>query len=194
MWSHLHWLSFSGLHRGDRRIDSHFFQSRGRFWIQLVVPLFCNSLFTIWILPLSTTPSPCKRRGDGYRNREGERDIASVCTVYNLFSCWYCWSLLQSVWLPVWLTLTGAMGATAAMVATVAVMAEDMGAMVDMAAATAVMEAMVATVVVITAERHSNTLLSIDTVWQSPLCVAWGLLQKTSNTWNCPTSGQLGMP
>ena len=139
------------------------------FGHRLLVPLFCKSLFTIWILPLLTTPPPWKRWGGGYRNRE--RDIVSVCTVYHLFSCWYCLSLLRSVWLPVWLILTGATGA---MAATVAVMVEDMGAMVDMAAATAVTEVMVAIVVVIMAERHPDMLLNIATVPKSRLCTAWG--------------------
>ena len=52
----------------------------------------------------------------------------------------------------------------AAMVATVAAMVVDMGVMVDMAAATAVTEAMVATAVVIMAERHPDMLLTIDIV------------------------------
>ena len=76
------------------------------------------------------------------------------------------------MWLPVWLILTGATEAMAAMVATVAVMVEDMGAMVDIAVATAVTEAMVAIVVVIMAERRPDMLLAIDAVQQSRLCAA----------------------
>ena len=134
---------------------------------------------------LPTIPPPCNHQHPCGSDRDGDKDIASVFSDYHYFSCWYCWSLLRSVWLPVWRILTEA---TAAMMATVAAMAVDM---VDMAAATAVTEAMVATVVVIMAERHLGMLLTIDCLFHSPEFVLRVVLldQESNSTWNCLQHG-----
>ena len=133
---------------------------------------------------MPTAQPPCKCRD----YRDGDREIALVRIVYHRFSCWYCWSLLRSVWLPVWLIHTEVTGA---MVATEAAMVVDMGAMVDIASATAVTEHMVATMVVIEAERHPGILLTIDIPFHSPEFVLFGALMQVSNiTWNCLHSEQ----
>ena len=79
------------------------------------------------------------------------------------------------------------------MVATVAAMVVDMGAMVDMAAVmAAAMAVTAATVATIAAEKHPDMLLTIDTVPNRDIVLLGVLLQKTSNsTWNSPHSGQL---